>query len=156
MDKELHCFFNRSSLISLSWDKDKDFKKTASAWLKPVPQTHLRVSDQSAWTTQAKWTRSPVQRSIPTQVCVWITSKGRRNRHLWKTGARKEWSPWEWSPGLAWYGVARCGWLGAADWDHPQNLVPPVPLRGPSWEGSLFRAARRTNEWMSRSAGGPL
>lgn len=55
---------------------------------------------------------------------------------------------------MAWCGAVRFGWCRW--WRPSPALVPPVPLRGPSWEGSLFRAARRTNEWMSGSGGGPL
>lgn len=76
----------------------------------------------------------------------------RKNRHLRKTTPQKEQSPW--SEVLARYGTVQFGW--PCWWRPYPGLVPPVPLRGPSWEGSLFRAARRTNEWMSRSGGGPL
>lgn len=56
---------------------------------------------------------------------------------------------------LAWYGTVWCGvvWLALQSETIP---LPPVPLWGPSWEGPLFRAGRRTNEWMSKSSGGPL
>lgn len=55
---------------------------------------------------------------------------------------------------MARYGVVWFGWLCCRR-PSPRPL-PPVPLWGPSWEGPLFRAGRRTSKWMSKSSGGPL
>lgn len=72
----------------------------------------------------------------------------------------KERSVYEWGMGgRLWHGMARYGvvWFGwLCCWKPSPRPLPPVPLWGPSWEGPLFRAGRRTNEWMSKSGGGPL
>lgn len=68
----------------------------------------------------------------------------------------KKQSVWGWgTAGKLRGGISRCGvvWLALLLQTIPS---PPVPPRGPSWEGPLFWAGRRTSEWMSKSSGGLL
>lgn len=68
----------------------------------------------------------------------------------------KKQSVWGWgTAGKLLGGISRCGVVRLALL--LQTIPsPPVPPRGPSWEGPLFWAGRRTSEWMSKSSGGLL
>lgn len=85
-------------------------------------------------------------------VCVWRQTMQARLRSR-ASGGGGGWEEELWH-GMARYGVVWFGWLCCRR-PSPRPL-PPVPLWGPSWEGPLFRAGRRTSEWMSKSSGGPL
>lgn len=86
----------------------------------------------------------------PLCLCIWNKQlKPDKKQNVWGWGTAGKLRG-----GISRYGVVWFGWRCFCR-PSPRPL-PPVPPRGPSWEGPLFWAGRRTSEWMSKSSGGLL